>query len=207
MTQWDPKRKNEGGKSLYGALVRRLIKNGRRVGGLVWYQGCSDTDRNAAPLFTKRMKALVAALRRDAGDKALPIATVQIARVCGWGSENAVYWNSIQDQQRRMPSVIKHFTTVPAIDLPLDDGIHIGGQGQYVLGVRLAQAMQVLRGDRKAGLPPIALKKVSIETVRSVGVAVAEFENVVGKLRSGDRPNGFSVVAANSSANPAPQHH
>lgn len=201
MTQWDPKRKSEGGKSLYGALVRRLIKNGRRVAGLVWYQGCSDADANAAPLFTKRMKALVAALRRDTGDKALPIATVQIARVCGWGSDGAVHWNSIQDQQRLMPLGIKNLTTVPAIDLPLDDGIHIGGKGQYVLGVRLAQAMQVLRGARKAGLPPITLKKVSVETVRSLGVAVAEFENVVGGLRSGDRPTGFSIVTANGSAN------
>jgi len=201
MTQWDPKRKNEGGKSLYGAMIRRLKKNGGRVAGLIWYQGCSDANPNDAKVYTTRMKEFAASLRRDCRDKTLPIVIVQIARVVGWGSENAGPWNSIQDQEYRLPKFIKNLATVPAIDLPLDDGIHISGAGQYILGVRMAQAMQVLRVGRKAGLPQIALKKVTIETVRGLGVAVVEFENVVGKLRSGSRPNGFAVVNTNGSSN------
>jgi sialate O-acetylesterase len=201
MTQWDPKRKNEGGKSLYGALVRRVRKNGGRVAGMIWYQGCSDANPEAAKRYTERMKVLVAALRRDTGDKTLPIAIVQIARVVGWGQENAAHWNSVQDQERRLPLLIKHFATVPAIDLPLDDSIHISGAGQYVLGRRLAQAMQTLRVGRKAGLPPLALKKVTVETVRGLGVAVVEFENVVGKLVSGSRPSGFAIVNSNGCSN------
>lgn len=197
MTQWDPKLKNAGSKSLYGAMMRRITKNGGRVAGMIWYQGCSDANLEAAPLYTARMKEFVSALRRDTGDKTLPLAIVQIARVTDWGAENAKYWNSIQDQERRLPSVIKNLTTVPAIDLPLDDGIHISGAGQYVLGIRLAQAMQVIREGRKAGLPPIAFKKVSIETVHGFGVAVVEFENVVGKLCSKDRPCGFEIVGQN----------
>jgi len=201
MTQWDPKRKNEGGKSLYGAMIRRLKKNGGRTAGLVWYQGCSDATPADAKLYTVRMKEFAASLRRDSGDKALPIAIVQIARVIDWGPETTALWNSIQEQERLLPQVIKNLTTVPAIDLPLDDCIHISGAGQYVLGARLAQAMQVLRVGRKAGLPPIALKKVTIEKVRNLGVAVAEFENVVGKLHSCDRPSGFAIVNLNGSAN------
>lgn len=201
MTQWDPKRKNEGGTSLYGAMIRRLKKNGNSVAGLIWYQGCSDANVEAVKLYTARMKEFAAALRRDSGDKMLPIAIVQIARVIGWAAEAAAPWNSIQDQERQLPLVIKNLTTVPAIDLPLDDGIHISGAGQYALGVRLAQAMQALRVGRKAGLPPITLKKVTLETVHNLGVAVVEFENVVGKLRSGDRPSGFAIVTQNSSAN------
>jgi hypothetical protein len=50
--------------------------------------------------------------------------------------------------------------------------------------------MDVLIRGRKAGLPPIALKKAGVETVRGLGVAVVEFENVAGRLRSGDRPSG-----------------
>ncbi len=201
MTQWDPKRKGEGGKSLYGALVRRLVKNGGRVAGLIWYQGCSDANAQAAPLYTKRMQELVAALRRDCGDKALPVAIVQIARVIGWGPGTAAPWNSIQDQERRLPLAIKNLATVPAIDLPLDDGVHISGAGHTVLGARLAQAMQNLRGDRKAGPPPIALKKTSIEAMRGLGVAVVEFENVIGKLCSGSRPTGFSIGGPSGATN------
>jgi sialate O-acetylesterase len=199
MTQWDPARKGEDGKSLYGALVRRLKKNGGRVAGMIWYQGCSDANDNDAKLYTQRMKKLVSSLRKDCGDKSLPVVIVQIARVVNWG--NTVSWNSIQEQQRLLPKTIAGLATVPAIDLPLDDGIHISGAGQYILGERLAQAMDVLIRGRKAGLPPIALKKAGVETLRGLGVAVVEFENVVGGLRSGARPSGFSIVTENGTAN------
>lgn len=190
MTQWDPGRRNEGGKSLYGAMVRRLVKNGRRVAGMLWYQGCSDATPLDAPLYTKRMQKFVAALRRDCADKALPVAIVQISRVIGWDPNAAAAWNSIQDQERRLPMAINHLACVPVIDLPLDDGIHVSGAGHTVLGARLAQAMSVLRGDRKAGPPPIDLKKTSIEP----GAVVLEFKNVAGRLRAGSRPTGFTLV-------------
>ncbi len=202
MQQWAPGLKKEGGKSLYGATVRRLRKNGGRVAGLVWYQGCSDASPGDAKVYTARMKALVAAFRRDAGDSAMPVAIVQLARVVGAGVESVAPWNSIRDQQRRLPGVVKQLTAVPAIDLPLDDGIHISGAGQYVLGRRLAQAMQALRAGRKAGLqPPIEFANVAIEMVRGAAVAVVEFANVAGGLTAGARPCGFSIVTENSSAN------
>ncbi len=201
MTQWDTGRKNEGGKTLYGALVRRLKKNGGRVAGMIWYQGCSDTNADNAKLYTERMKRLVSSLRSDCADKALPVAIVQITRVIGRSAEAAVHWNSIQEQQRLLPRSIGNLATVPAIDLPLEDFIHINGAAQYVLGVRLAQAMDVLRKGRKAGLPQIAFKKVSVENDHDLGTAVVEFENVVGALRSGSRPAGFTIVNENGSAN------
>jgi sialate O-acetylesterase len=201
MTQWDPKRKGEGGKSLYGALVRRLVKNGRRVAGMIWYQGCSDANAQDAQLYTKRMRRFVAALRRDCADQTLPVAIVQIARVLGWGPDTVAPWNSIQDQERKLPLAIGNLVTVPAIDLPLDDFIHISGEGHTILGARLAQAMQALRGDRKAGPTPISLKKISLESVRGLGVVVVEFENVAGKLCAGSRPSGFAIVNQAGSAN------
>ena len=201
MTQWDPRRKRDGGRSLYGAMIRRLVKNGGRVAGLIWYQGCSDANADAAPLFTRRMKLFVSALRRDSGDSRLPVAMVQIARVVGFGQDGDLHWNSVQEQQRRLPLVVRDLATVPAIDLPLDDIIHISGAGQHSLGARLAQAMQVLRGDRSAGMPPIELKKVSVESVRGLGVVVAEFRNVMGRLCSGSRPSGFSVVTDTGNVN------
>lgn len=200
MTQWDPKLKRQGGKSLYGAMVRRLKKNGGRVAGLLWYQGCSETNPDAVPQFIRRMRELVAAVRRDTGDRALPIVQVQIARVIGLGPEGVRFWNAIQEKQRLLPEIIPNLATVPAIDLALDDLIHIGGEGQYVLGRRLAYAMQVLRAGRKAGLPPIAVKKITMETARcttcvsGTGVAVVEFDNVVGRLCAASRPTGFSIM-------------
>ncbi len=197
MTQWDPRRRDEGGKSLYGALVRRLRKNGGRVAGMIWYQGESDANVAAAPLYTARTKKLVASLRRDARDMTLPVAIVQIARVIGaWWTEPVAVWNSVQEQQRLLPSRIPNLTTVPAIDLSLDDGIHISGCDQYVLGKRLARAMQALQIGRRAGLPPPTLKRLTVETERGAAVVVAEFANVTGRLTAGSRPAGFSLVTA-----------
>ena len=197
MRQWDPKRKNEGGKSLYGAMIRRLNKNGGQAAGLIWYQGCSDATPDDAKCYTARMKELAAAVRRDSKDREFPLAIVQIARMIGEGMGIVPYWNSIQDHQYKLPQVIKNLTTVPAIDLPLDDRIHISGAGQYQLGSRMARAMHVLRTGKKAGLPPIILKTIKIETERELGVAIVEFSNVEGALRSGDRPEGFAIVTSN----------
>ncbi len=202
MHQWDPGLKSDAGKSLYGAMFRRFVKNGRRVAGMIWYQGCSDAHVQGAALYTRRMRKFVSALRRDCADQNLPVVIVQIARVIGWGPEGDAPWNSIQEQQRRLPALIRVLATVPAVDLPLDDNIHISGEGQKILGIRLAQAMQALRRDRKAGPLPISLKKVTLTTIRGHSVAVAEFAHVAGKLCAGSRPSGFAIVNQDGSVNP-----
>ncbi len=194
MSQWSPKLKNLGGGSLYGATYRRFRKNGSRVAGIVWYQGCSDANNDAAPLFTQRMKDLVRAFRKDFRDPRLPIATVQISRVVNMGG-NERPWNSVQDQQRRMAAIIPGLATVPAIDLELDDLIHISGASQNVLGRRLADAMCYLKFGPKMGMPPIELDKITIETdpISANGNIVITYKNVSGELTAPGRPAGFLV--------------
>ena len=194
MEQWDPALRKAGGKSLYGAMLRRFRRNGGKVAGVAWYQGESDAGKETAPFYTARMKTLVRSMRRDMGDPKLPFVAAQLCWYAGntWDPQ---YWNSIQDQQRRLPDVLPRCATVPAVDLRLDDIIHVGGASQNVLGARLAEAMHSLRGGRRAATPPIALKRVGIDTANAHGIAhiVAEFDNVVGELRAGERPMGFSV--------------
>ena len=114
-------------------------------------------------------------------------------RVVGWGDPAA--WNVIQEHQRRLPDLIKGLTTVPAIDLSLDDAIHISGVDHQRLGRRLAQAMLTLVRHPKAGRPPIAVKKVLIQPVpeRNTSNVVVEFANVTGRLQCASRPVGFTV--------------
>ncbi|MFH1706384.1 MAG: sialate O-acetylesterase [Planctomycetota bacterium] len=203
MTQWDPALKKDGTSSLCGAMLRRFEKNGGRAAGLVWYQGCSDADADAAPLYTKRMVKFVQALRRDTRLSDLPVAMVQIGRcIHRTAPEQGIPWNAVQDQQRRLPQVIKHLTVVPAVDLPLDDSIHISGTGQQVLGRRLAYAMQVVRQGRRAGLPPIAVKKIACGHDHSgMAQVVVEFAHVAGGLTANGRPAGFEL------GGPVPGHH
>ncbi len=189
MEQWKPSGGKADGRSLYGALLRRVRKNGGRVAGLVWYQGCSDAFPGVAPLYTKRMQALVRALRRDLGDARLPVAAVQIAGVY-FPDWDPASWNSVQDQQRRLPEAIRRLVLVPAIDLEFEDGIHLSGRSQQLLGRRLAQAMAALRGDRRAGPRPIALRSAAI-----VGTRIkVTFDRVVGGLRAAGKPAGFALL-------------
>ncbi|MGH7143737.1 MAG: sialate O-acetylesterase, partial [Planctomycetota bacterium] len=200
MPEWDPAKLPEAGNSLYGAAIRRARKNGGRVAGIVWYQGESDANPAASGLYTDRMATLVAAFRRDLEDPQLPFVLVQLGRFVTSGS--ATHWNSVQEQQRLLPRRIRRVATVPAIDLGLDDGIHIGGRGQAVLGARLAEAMDVLiRGKRAArpggaSLPPIELRDIAIRRHRILGTAelVVRFANVKGKLTADGEPHGFSLA-------------
>lgn len=196
MAQWDPARKREGGKSLYGATIRRLHKNGGRVAGVIWYQGESDANPDAARVYTAKMRKLISAFRRDTRDPRLPFVLVQIARVLGWGPESGAPWNAVQDQQRLLPRRIRRVATVPAIDLTLDDLIHIGGPSNTRLGIRLANAMQSLRRGRGAPQPPLAIGPVNLETdpVTGLGRAVIAVENVHGRLQGGSRPVGFQLL-------------
>jgi sialate O-acetylesterase len=203
MKGWDQKLKKLGSKSLYGAMMRRFKKNGGRVAGLVWYQGCSDADPVAVKSYRRNMISFVRALRRDTLSPRLPVVMVQIAGVCGTPvGHDASHWNIIQEEQRRLPEFITRLLTVPAIDLSLDDRIHVSGKDQQRLGRRLAQAMRVLLGDRRAGLPPITLRDLHFAPDRLHGDCLVKvrFNNVMGGLQSPGRPAGFVLRSPKSEA-------
>ncbi|HUU60028.1 MAG TPA: sialate O-acetylesterase, partial [Phycisphaerae bacterium] len=148
-----------------------------------------------APHYTAGMNAFLRAMRRDLGDARLPVVAVQIGRVIGW-DDKAACWNSIQDQQRRLGERIDRFAVIPAVDLELEDIIHISGSGQRVLGRRLAEAMHVLRRGPKAGKPPIAMRRTFLRPnlVNALGDVVVEYDHVVGELRAPHRPAGFTLT-------------
>jgi hypothetical protein len=201
MAQWCPTLKNKPGakpgESLYGASVRRLQKNGGKIAGVIWYQGESDASEPASNIYTDKMRELIASYRKDSSTPTLPFVLVQLSRFVVDNTSN-IYWNSVQEQQRRLPELIKHVSTVPAIDLSLDDGIHISGVSNLTLGRRLAEAMHTLRAGKRAIKPPITLQSIkaapAVDAPHLADITV-EFDNVEGELTSGiSRPVGFSVL-------------
>ena len=199
MCQWDPALKNLGGKSLYGATLRRFVKNGSNVAGIIWYQGCSETDQINAPLYTERMETLVAAFRRDLGNRQLPFVMVQISRVYPDVADPIGFrcWNEIQEQERRLPEVINQLSVVPAIDFELDDAIHLSGKDQQRLGRRLAEATWTLIRGKKALKPPITVKEIRQLVNPNTGNVDIDvvFDHVEGSLRAPGRANGFVLTA------------
>jgi hypothetical protein len=200
MQQWRPQPVEKANDSLYAAMLASVCATGQPVSGVLWYQGESDADLANAPLYTGRMKELVAATRRDFKLPNLPWVIVQLSRV--YGNPIALGpWNDIQEQQRLLPRKIKNFETVAAIDLPMDDGIHIGADGYVTLAHRLARMADRLAHGNKRELPPPSPKKaVQVGKPEDCTVDVI-FDNVVGGLQSIGPAHGFIFITPTGDPN------
>ena len=200
LAQWDPALKKLGGKSLYGALYERLKMQGGKVAGALWYQGCSDTgtDENAHN-YERRTRKVFAAIRRDCKNPQLPIVLVQLAAYIAVANQTHYAtrrWLEVRDAQYRIGQTLPQTACVPAIDLGLDDQIHLSNQAVNTLGKRLAEAMLNLR-DPECFMPQIAVKSVTFvqEKVLNLAKIRITFDNVVGSLTStGALPTGFAMV-------------
>ena len=207
MAQWSPALRSQGGASLYGAMMRRFAKLGQPVRGMLWYQGESDTGVDQAKVYTDRMIELVAAVRRDMGIPGLPWLIVQLG--CFIARDNASGWNSVREQQRLLPSRIRNLEVAPAVDLPLDDGIHIAGTGQAILGKRLARLAEhrALRVPGTKG--SICFKGAKVAMKRpfpkepTVTLLTLEYGNVAGRLQSAGLPGGFVLLDGNGNVQDA----
>ena len=192
MEQWDPALKKQGGASLYGSMLLSVRATGQPVAGMLWYQGESDTAPANLPHYTARMQKLVAATRRDLNHARLPWIIVQIGRAFREPG-NPIFWNSIQEQQRLLPSKIKHLETVPSIDLPLDDFIHIGSEGLSQLGTRLASAADRMVYGNKHEVRTPQLHSITGLDLPPYGPVEVTFDCVRGDLQSPGEPSGFSL--------------
>lgn len=194
MLQWSPADKSKGGESLYWSMLESWKVTGQPVAGVLWYQGESDANPTDAPLYTKRMKDLVAASRRDLKQPTLPWFVVQIARVIRTRTIDSPFWNVIQEAERLLPNVIQNLETVAAVDLELDDPIHISGKDYPRLANRLARAADRLVYKAKEKRPP-QLKQITPIVSKSGDKLIdIEFSEVEGQLVSQGEARGFSLT-------------
>jgi sialate O-acetylesterase len=140
MTQWSPAKKDEGGNSLYGSMLRQFQLAGGKVKGVLWYQGESDAGGEAAKVYSKVFSDFIAAVRSDFRQPELPFYFVQIGRFVRAGDSTG--WNTVQEAERRLPERVPNTAVVSVIDLELDDAIHVGTQGLKRAGQRLARIAQ-----------------------------------------------------------------
>jgi hypothetical protein len=184
MDQWSPELKGEGDRSLYGATYARVQANGGRVAGILWYQGESDAYTAGVATYEQRMEALVAAFRQDMGGPDTPFYFVQLGRFTGQHDETTnPGWNGMREAQRRLGHTLPNSAVAAAIDLDIDDCIHIGGAGVKRLGRRLASLA--------AGLRSPEARDVAYDAPgRTITVT---FDNVNGELQAAGRPSGFTL--------------
>jgi sialate O-acetylesterase len=193
MDQWDPALRDKGGDSLYGATVRRVRLLGGKVTGILWYQGESDANPKAAPLFQEKFERLVAAFRADFGQPDLPFYYVQIGRYVNL--PGAAEWNAVQEMQRKAEAAIPHSGMAAAIDFTLDDGIHVGTRDHKRLGARLARLACHDLFPANPGCAALKRGPRPVSARLDGGVVRVEFSDVNGELRAAGRPAGFSIHA------------
>lgn len=201
MDQWNPVWKDREGESLYGSMFRRVGAAGGHVRGVLWYQGESDANPKAEAAFYEKFANFVKALRADLNQPELPFYFAQIGRHVD--GSNVAEWNRIQLAQLRAESEIPHAGMVPAVDLQLDDTIHIGTEDLKRLGHRLADLVSIdlfprLKnyGELKRGPRPVVAALYG-------GVVKVGFAGVNMRLQSDGRISGFSIHDSKGALLPA----
>jgi sialate O-acetylesterase len=191
MDQWNPAWKVREGESLYGSLFRRVQAVGGRVRGVLWYQGESDANTKAEPEFLARFENFVKAVRADLNQPDLPFYYVQIGRHVD--NSSIAEWNGVQLAQLRAETEIPHSGMIAAVDLQLDDTIHVSTPDLKRLGRRLANLICIdlfprLKdyGEMKRGPRPL-------EASLDGGVVRVSFAGVNGRLQAEGRMSGFSI--------------
>jgi type 1 glutamine amidotransferase len=137
MEQWNPSKKEQGGNSLYGSMLRQVKLAGGKVKGVLWYQGESDAMGGASKVFPKVFSDFIASVRSDFGQPELPFYYVQIGRFVNGSDPRG--WNAVQDAQRVIVDRVPNTAVISVVDLELDDLIHVGTQGLKRAGQRLAR--------------------------------------------------------------------
>jgi len=154
MAQWDPAKKGDGGNSLYGSMLHQVKLAGGKVRGVLWYQGEAEANAENSKVYPKVFTDFIAAVRSDFDQPDLPFYLVQLGRFAN--PSDPKFWNSVQETQRLIPEQIPNTAVVAAVDLGLDDGIHIGTPGLKRLGTRLARiALREIFGQAGATTPTL----------------------------------------------------
>ncbi|WP_269523273.1 sialate O-acetylesterase [Coraliomargarita parva] len=180
---------------MYHSMLKSVRQTGQPVAGVLWYQGESDAAPGNIDLYAERMQQLVASTREELQQPELPWIMVQIGKVFGHKTKDSIrHWNQIQEQQRQLPETITDLYTIAAIDLPMDDGIHISATGFPTLAQRMAVVAEALQsGENSAAQPPKFEAIRKLDNGSKAWRFAIRYSNV-GYLKATGTPHGFALT-------------
>ncbi|MBE5767643.1 MAG: sialate O-acetylesterase [Clostridiales bacterium] len=164
MSAWNP---DEYG-GLTRGMLRRIDATGP-VGGLLWYQGCSDAmfEGPKVDTYLPRLRRTIEYWREQLGN--IPIVMVQLAghnepcdaeRGGNWEKDVEFsdmknrHWAKLKEAQRQAAHTIENTCLVPTNDLGLWDCIHLNAGSNVILGERIAGAMLKLAFGKMGQFAP-----------------------------------------------------
>ncbi len=160
----------------------RIIRNQPSgIKGILWYQGCEDTNADDCDAYYQNFADMVAGLRTDTGIPFLPFFTFQLNRYTRFFcKEKDIYWGKIREAQRQAAKKLEGVYVSPTTDCILSDAIHNSGAFAVILGQRLAKvALSVLCSKKFLCMAPDLRTAVCSADKGSVRL---DFDNVYGKL-------------------------
>ena len=125
------------------ARARRAMQDGS-LKAILWHQGESDANAQAAPLYEKRLEALIDRFRADLDAPDLPFILGQLGRFPGkpWNAHQA----EVDRAQRAVAAKVKNVRYVSSDDLVATrDKLHFETEALRVFGKRYAEAYFQLR--------------------------------------------------------------
>jgi len=137
LSAWDPG--NPDSAFLYDNMVNMIAAAGGKVAGMVWYQGCTDTNEELAPTYLARFTRFVEAFRTQYGAE-LPVITAQLNRAPDCQAETDRPWSMVCEAQRQAAQCIPNLAVVTTKDLGISDCVHTNSAGNIILGQRFARA-------------------------------------------------------------------
>jgi len=202
LDEWTPTPDDRAGRTLYGAMLHRIrrvtqTESAGVLKGILWYQGEADArDSTIAVTYMERFTRWVEAVRRDTGLPELPVVVVQLGPhvTVEYVEEKTAAWCSVRVAQARLPSQVALTGVTSAVDLPLEDSVHLSESAQRRLGRRLARRMLVLQQGVGSRTGP-RIVRVERQPARQNGIGVLRVvvENIAGALRPATGISGFRV--------------
>lgn len=183
ISMWDP---DEDG-SLFRNAINIIKSQGKKITGILWYQGCTNANDNKCESYLKQYVNMIERFRYELNNPDLPFLTVQlnknlIRRSSTIAGENADRcWGMIREAQRYVANSIKNVFIVPSIDCSMVDSIHNDASSNIVLGERLARtALTEIYGRSYLCRAPDILMAKRLEQNKIQLV----FKNVYGTINS-----------------------
>jgi Domain of unknown function (DUF303). len=176
LSAWNP---GEDG-ILYRNMINIISSQGKKIKGVLWYQGCSDAAAGLCDTYMDRFQNMVTHLRKDLGDESLPILTVQLNRCVAPADETADRcWGRIREAQRQAARQIPNVFIIPATDSTLSDASHNSSASNMVLGERLARVALKNIYDRK-----VICEAPDLVNAEKLGddMVILAFSNVVDRI-------------------------
>lgn len=132
ISRWDVLQKGD----LFRNMIAKAKECDGKVAGVLWYQGCSDTNPIQAASYYDNFKRLVTETRKELGYN-IPFFTFQLNRQIN--GENDEGWGMIREAQRRANKDIQGVYILPTINCSLSDSIHNNARSSIMLGEKMAK--------------------------------------------------------------------